>query len=307
MLHFPYQPPRYSLSSARVAEIVSSRSWHETFITVLAGYIDGSNLNPDADIICVAGCAGTLDKWTVWEERWRELLSFSRLDRWHHTEFMSHGFTRNGQRHRWNEADWLVARRLLCEAFEAAQPICFGATVHRPDYDALRGANSFLPDDPYYFLLDRCLFRLVQGMAEYPVDDGVAIYCDQDKPESLVRELADWHTAYLRETAPYANGPISSARPVTTTYGSNLNYPPLQAADVVAHELMRHARRNPTLLFVPTNIESGSYILDRLKDRMPWPVSCFSKEMLEWALDGRAWVPGQWPGFRFLGPEPGGA
>jgi hypothetical protein len=137
-------------------------------------------------------------------------------------------------------------------------------------------------------------------MFEFPLDEGIAIYCDQDKNESLVKDLAEWHTAYLR-ASDRPGDPIQ--RKITTTYGSNVDYVPLQAADVVAHELMRFSRANPRVPHAPKS-GSGSWILDRLKTDCVWFEMCYSKEILEWELDGRAWVPGHWPGFRFVAPEP---
>jgi hypothetical protein len=292
-------------NSARfVGELIAPRSWRETVIVVIGGYIDGSNLHGDVDVIAVAGCAANVKAWPDWEDKWKEILKISGLPRWHHTDFIAKKKKIGREYSIWPEAEWLLCRRLLCEAFEAVKPTCFGATILRTDYEALRVQfPSLLPEDPYFFLLDRCLHRLIQGMFEHPVDEGVAIYCDQDKNEQLVKDLAHWHTAYLR-AADHFGHPDDGKRAVTMTYGSNVDYVPLQAADVVAHELMSFARTNPDMRFVATNRDSNRWIIDRLKGQFPWFAQCYTKEWIEMELNGRAWVPGHWPGFRFVAPEP---
>lgn len=124
-------------------------------------------------------------------------------------------------------------------------------------------------------------------------------YCDQDKKESLVLQLAKWHEEFLRATEDLAHQKDRDRR-IVTAYGSNLDYVPLQAADVIAHEIMRFARQHPAMKFVATNVSTGSVILDRLKMYGPSLVMCLSKRMLEAELDGSAWVPGHPHGYRFI-------
>lgn len=82
--------------------------------------------------------------------------------------------------------------------------------------------------------------------------------------------------------------------------GSNRKYVPLQAADVVAHEVMRYATTHPAMQVVLSNEPSGSQILDRLKATSLFLVECINARKLQWELDGSAFVPGNDPGFRFI-------
>jgi hypothetical protein len=278
------------------------RAWKRGVLVVLAGYIDGSNLHDDVDVIAVAGCAASCDSWIAWEDKWKELLIFSDLERWHHTDFLFKVKKDTGRPTRnWKEPEWLIARRMLCEAFEIIKPFCFGTTVVKKDYEELRKRHSSLPDDPYYFLLDRGLHRLIQGLFEHPHDDGMLIYCDQDKKESLVLQLAQWHENYLRNADLFRQE--DKERKIVTSYGSNRVYLPLQAADVIAREIMGYARRSANNHFLIQG-QLGSFILDRLYRSGPMMVVCLQKEMLEMELDGRAWVPGHPHGYRFVPPVP---
>jgi hypothetical protein len=287
-----------------VGEIIASRGWHGTAFLVIQGYVDGSNLHADTDIVAVAGCAARQPAWEAWEKKWDELLKLGDLERWHHAEFMAKVRKKSGQPIRnWKEAEWLLARRLLCESFEAAQPHYVGTTVRRKDYEDARTRFPDLPEDPYYFLLDRCMHQLIQSLFGHPKDNGIAVYCDQDRNEALVRQLAQWHTEYLRSNPRYFY-PGDARRPIVPAYGSCIDFKPLQAADVVAHELVRFARAHPGELFVATNVSTGSFILDRLKIAGAMTVTCLSKPILEMELDGRAFVPGHPHGYRFGPPVP---
>lgn len=145
------------------------------------------------------------------------------------------------------------------------------------------------------------MHRLIQGIFEHPTDEGVLIYCDQDKDEALVMALSNWHRDFIRaDKNAMLRG--DHERKIVTSYGSNINFLPLQAADVVAHEIMRRARAAPSDQHI---IRSESWILKRLSKAMPFLVMNFTKQLLEMELDGRAFVPGQWPGYRFVPPPAG--
>ena len=285
-------------TARRVHGLIVPRGWGEgAMVLVMGGYIDGSNLHGGTTVVAVGGCAASVQAWPVWEGKWRELLAFCNVSKWDHSKFLG-GFPPFPQR---ESAEWLMARRMLCEAFMAIKPLYIGASVVRTDYEDLRTRFSFLPEDPYYFLLDRCMYELIQGVFEHPRDEGIAIYCDQDRNERLVLQMARWHTAYLRGNDRARPG--DQLRKISTTYGSNVDYRPLQAADVAAHELMRFARGHPDLPHVPTSHPVG-HILDRLKEpenglMMFW---CLNKRFLEMELNGWAFDPDHWPGYRYLPP-----
>jgi hypothetical protein len=186
----------------------------------------------------------------------------------------------------------------ICDAFEAGHPVCFGATVSAEEYSAAVLRYSFLPTDPYFFLLDRCLHRLINGLFEYPKDEGVAIFCDKDKDKRTVLALSQWHEDYLRDNQNAR--PEERTREISTTYGSNIEYKPLQAADVVAHEAMTFARRNPGMGIIATNVDSGSWIIERLKGKTLFLVEFLSEPFLEIELSGKAFMPGFYPEYHFI-------
>lgn len=279
------------ISTECLANIIVPRRWRSAEIVVLYSYIDGSNLNPDDSILAVAACAANRDVWPTWEARWNEILDEFDLAKWHHTEFLSRRKTRKDKsRAVWSEGEWLWARGQICQAIQEADPIYLGATIWRRDYDELKSKFSSLPDDPYFFLLDRIMHRLIQALFEHPKDDGVAIYCDQDKNEKLVRGLGDWHEAYNKANPSFWH-PDDAKRAVIRSYGSCIEYVPLQAADIVALEILQAARSGG---------KQPSWILDKLQKGKFWFVTNLSKDLLEMELNGQAWEPGYKPGYRYL-------
>lgn len=274
---------------------------------MLSGYVDGSNLHDDADVIAVAGCAANTNVWPSWEaDQWKPLLDLCDIEKWHHTDFIAKKRKRRGKKYReiWPEGEWLLARGRLCETFEAIKPICFGTTVKRQDYVELRAKYASLPEDPYYFLLDRCLNQLIQRLFEAPKDTGIAIYCDVDKNPHLVEDLARWHTTFLhQDTRSHYFHPEKATRQVAIVSGWSTQHIPLQAADVVAHELMSFARRHPEMPTIAINYQTGSWILERLKGQFPWIVWCPSKDLLDAEVSGKAFPRGNEPGYNFTGRE----
>ena len=136
---------------------------------MLKGYVDGSNLHQkDGLVVSVAGCVATTDLWGKWQEKWDDLLAVVGLDRWHHSEFMAHIYTKAGRTYNWPEAEWLMARRILSDAFEAGRPFSFGATISQSDYGAVRTRYDFLPEDPYYFCLIDAYGGLFKGIPNIP-------------------------------------------------------------------------------------------------------------------------------------------
>src|SRR5262249_14259448 len=155
--------------------------------------------------------------WPRWEKKWKELLAFAGLPRWHHTDFIRRikRQSRSDPGTPWKDGEWLAARLMLCQAFEEIKPICVAATVQRSDYDHFHAIYE-IPDDPYYFLLDRVLHRFIQGMFQTPKDSGIAVYCDQDRDEDLVKNLAHWHTNYLHQSDHFGHPEVATRKVVTS-------------------------------------------------------------------------------------------
>jgi hypothetical protein len=278
-------------------------------VTVLAGYIDGSNLHDSGDAVVVAAWVADTEKWTVWERHWKALIDYinqktrCRIDRWHHVDFMNKRKAFSDIR----EAEWFIARRMIGDAFEAAKPHAWAEAVFRKEYEQVRASHQWLPADPYYFLLDHILGRLVHGFFAAPKDEGILIYCDQDKNKALVLNLANWHEQYLRNLQFDLRG--DRFREVMTAYGSDLAYMPIQAADVLAYETMltvrsRGANEHPVLgAHVP--LENSSILFRRIREACPGSLMPHIKNILEMEANGRAYVKGSEPGLHFLPPEGG--
>jgi hypothetical protein len=113
-------------------------------------------------------------------------------------------------------------------------PFGIGWAVDKKVFDEWRHSVGFFVDeDPYYYCLGLCLNALIRGIAEGPIDEGIAIYIDQDKEhESLGLQIAKWHETRLRQDS---HTRVNKERIVSTHYVSRIDYRPLQAADILAH------------------------------------------------------------------------
>jgi hypothetical protein len=62
------------------------------------------------------------------------------------------------------------------------KPLGVGASVDTRLFEEWRMTlDACYPSDPYYFCLDRVLYRLITGISEAPKDEGITIYCDQEQ------------------------------------------------------------------------------------------------------------------------------
>ena len=296
-----------ALSADRFAALFHSARSERKRVLVLGAYIDGSNLHDGADIVVVAAYVAETAVWADWERRWADLIAFinretpCRITRWHHVDFVQKANEFRDIR----EPEWLMAKKMLWEAFEAAKPFGFAEAVYRADYEAVRaGAGGHLPEDPYYFLLDRIMAHVIHGIFSHPKDDGILVYCDQDKAKALVMALASWHEAYLRAKPAEWDFHDERLRPVMVAYGSSVDYVPIQAADVLAYEVMRSARaRGPDWAGIGAYIPPHEQIAARLFKAGPLTAMLHIRPALEMEADGRAFVPDNLPGYHYLPPD----
>lgn len=296
------------LSAAMVANLLHSARSVRKFVAVIGGYIDGSNLHDGADVVIVAAWATDTDTWTKWQAAWSGLINFinretkCRIQRWHHVEFIN----KRGKFGAITDAEWRVARKMLCDVFALATPHGFAEAVFRSDYEAVRSGAMHLPADPYYFLLDQVLQHLIHGLFAHPKDEGVLVYCDRDKNEQLVLSLAKWHEEYLRAKPAEIDIHGDRNRPVLTAYGSDIDYVPIQAADVLAYETTLLARLRGPDPSLGGMIPANSFIMERLVKSCHVSLTLHTRPLLQMEADGSAYPDGHRPGLAFRPPQSDG-
>jgi hypothetical protein len=219
---------------AWVGNLIHPRGSKERLTLVLKAYLDGGGKYQDNNtpVVAVAGFVAGEFRWGQFEPRWQAFLDEFGLDNFHAAPFWSR---KERPYSYWDDKKHALAADWLCSVFEEGCPFGVGWAVDKELFEQWRPSVGFFVDeDPYYFCLSLCLNDLIRGIPEATHDEGVAIYIDQDKDhEALGRQLARWHEQRLRRNPPKSN--INRDRAITVTYGSRINFRPLQAADVLAH------------------------------------------------------------------------
>jgi hypothetical protein len=149
--------------------------------------------------------------------------------------------------------------------------------------------EAWYPEDPYYFCLDHCFRYCIQGISEYPTDEGIEIYIDQDKQrESLGRELAQWHRDKLRKAPSFWR--IAPDRPVSINYASSYEVLPLQAADIISHSTFSWTRASLTGATKESYLTTDSILAAMHKANCPLGVQFYDDaEMIRILRRGTFW------------------
>jgi hypothetical protein len=205
---------------------------------VLAAYLDASDPKPGVPVAVVAGFLASTEEWARFESLWKPFLKEFGIARFHATEY----FARRGQFQNWSDAKHLAAQGEVCRILKGIRPIGVGTALDTRAFDEWRASSdTFFPSDPYYLCVERTIYKLVHSISENPNDEGIAIYCDQDKGhETLARDIATWHEERLRRT----NNPVrmDPNRPVSIHYVSSFDFVPVQAADILSHGMFQWMR-----------------------------------------------------------------
>jgi len=261
---------------------------------VLEACIDASGMDPTQPVIAVAGWVSSSSRWRAFEQQWSPFLHQYDLPRWHHTEFLTYvKKDKGGTKGRWAEAHWLQARRKLCDIIGEVHPIGVGAAVYVADYRDVRAAGKWgLPEDAYYFCLDRCLTELIHQITEIQGDEGIAIYCDSDRQPALGKALAEWHAQ--RYSPRFPGTPLK--RKVSLTYTRDVDYTPIQAADVLVNEMYRYMKKKTGNIQLgaapPEGDPKAGWIIDRLKKSCALLPKLYTKRYLELDLDPKGIIDG---------------
>src|SRR5208282_2353358 len=208
---------------------------------MLKAYLDASGTDPTTDVIVVGGWVADEDRWSEFGLKWGAFL----VDcfgpdggRWHHTDFHS----RYGHYATWDDQKRDRARGDLCRIIGALRPIGIGAALRKSDHNELwqsgRWESSDRWGDPYALCMDECLAVLIHRLHQHPRDEGVQIIVDSDEKKGLSRRISDWHKKYLRKNE-HARYP---GRKIDFDHGSDRDYLPLQAADILVNETYRYMR-----------------------------------------------------------------
>lgn len=253
-------------SSARsVGKILHPRLARERNVILLKAYLDASGIT-NQPVIALAGLAATESAWDCWEVQWLDKLKELGLTRWHHTDF----YNRRNEYRNWEPAKFNYAYAQICKILNSIRPFGIAIALKRSDYEDLWKMGKWnIPPDPYLWCIDHCLEALIHKLHEAPADEGISIYIDKDNDEyeKLGQCIADWHLAQ------------NHSRRVSITYGYNIDYKPLQAADILANETYRYIQAGQ-------GVPLGLY--NSITDNSWLNMSLYAKPLLEMEFEAKA-------------------
>jgi len=142
---------------------------------------------------------------------------------------------------------------------------------------------------PLRFCLDECLSGLIHRFHELPEDEGIAIFIDRDENENLAREITEWHVDYYRHNDQVDD----SNREITLAFGSDREFVPIQAADILANETYRYVMSGGEIPFIGASPVGGSDpyarpFIEAIKQYSFLTVTWFTGPMLKAVLDAKA-------------------
>ena len=203
---------------------------------MLAAYVDDSGTSGNQPVVFVAGFCADDNYWASWEVGWRKFLDHFGIDRFHAAPFLA----RTRPYSFWSNDKYEDAKASVCAFLKNSGIPSIGYGVSSSIYARWRDEIDFYRDsDPYFFCLETCLTILIRAHWNPNIDDGIAIYIDQDNGrEKLGLRLARWQESRLRrDPDPF----VSRQRQVSAHYVSNRLHLPLQIADIVAHGFYQRA------------------------------------------------------------------
>jgi hypothetical protein len=221
-----------------MSDLIHPRDRRKKYTIVLAAYLDASEPEPGVPVAVVAGFLADTEEWIRFESLWTPFLQEFGIRRFHATEY----WARRGQFQNWSDAKHLAAKGEVCRILNEIRPIGVGTALDTRAFDVWRASSdTFFPSDPYYLCLERTINKLVHNFTQSPTDDGIVIYCDQDRAhERLAQDIAIWHEERLRRSKNPLR--VNPERPVSTRYVSSFDFVPVQAADILSHGMFQWMR-----------------------------------------------------------------
>jgi hypothetical protein len=214
----------------------------ERFTIVLKAYLDASGSNTGEPVAVVAGFVANEKVWEAFEAAWVPFLDDFGLKRFHAAPFWAR---KERPYVGWDTPKHDKCKEEVCRIISSIpKPMGVGVAVDTRLFEEWRMTlDAWYPSDPYYFCLDRVLYRLITGISEYPEDEGVTIYCDQEQGyEAIGQDIARWHQTRLKRDPTVGTHAVGPDRQVDVHYGSSVDFKPLQLADILAHGVFQWKR-----------------------------------------------------------------
>lgn len=201
-------------------------------MVMLAAYFDESGTHKGSPILAVAGYVSTVPKWKRFQREWMEALRTAKVDCFHMSEYEN----RKGIFADWSQRKRIAVIKRLTEIIKTNALHGVAAAVIVNDYKEIVGQakGTF---SPYTFCVVRCMVQIArwakksyqEGRIAYIFENGAGYGGEIEKKKmdlisnTLVKE------AYRYQSLTFCN---------------KRTLIPLQAADVIAYETMKHCKNH---------------------------------------------------------------
>jgi Protein of unknown function (DUF3800) len=220
---------------------------------MLEAYIDDSASDIGDQRLLLAGYINRADRWSrfsgAWEEELRASPSIEYLK-------MSEANCLGRQFRGWSPADRDEKLRGLARVIRHFKPASIHCSVSRLDYaNIVKPVAPYGLGNPYGICFHAIMVTLANSQLEHHgINVPIAFIFDQQ--EGLGEEARMFYE-YIRETQPR---PVRQLLSKTPRFGDDKVVLPLQAADMLAWHVRRHAERgDPDSFMVPDFLSADGY------------------------------------------------
>jgi hypothetical protein len=202
---------------------------------MFVAYVDESGSDDANDYIGVGGLIAPIEHWKAFEGRWREILAQHGVPYSHMREF-AHS---TGAFRKWRspnkqfEPERIKFSADICQCILDHAIYSFGAIITK------RHWKTLVPEDmrkdmggPYAFLGRYCMTRICVWADDNGQTEPVDLVFEKGQPESAIRLQ---HSVLCRNENVRKEYRLGNLR-----FEDKRGVLPLQAADVVAYELLKH-------------------------------------------------------------------
>lgn len=239
---------------------------NKRWIVILQAFIDDSGTQGPQPFFSLGGFISTADRWARFSDEWKtELDREPSIPYFKMTEAF---FPKKGPFKGWKQR---AIERRVCEFVKIIQKhamLRVSCSMRRDDYRELFGDRFFRAgsalrkiNHPYFF----CFWALIHGIIDFQRQNGWDTSIDFifDEQGGMGTETVRWHPIFKKTAPPHLQSYFGSP-PI---FRDDKEFLPLQAADLYAWSIRRHARENK-ILFMPLREELKALASMRGMDRM---------------------------------------
>lgn len=231
----------------RLRDVIPRIRGPHNAILMLRAYFDESGhfRDPNESIVAIGGCLSTLEKWEIFEDEWDELLNTFRIECSHATDLKAFENEFTG----WNEYRRRQFLQPALHIIDRAVNQYLGAVLPIDQWKALSPSQKTQSPNPYFLCMQDVIHAAGLETIEYGPDEMVEVFFAENlevggrtrNPSEIVNDPNEGR-AYRCYKACKAELPIRD-RLGSITFDQPKNLLPLQAADLVAFEILQIGRK----------------------------------------------------------------